>query len=361
MNLDYTHPLKYGKLESGSKLRVRDIPTNMQFFPSAQSPLDLNAGGKATYKEIIPAVYSNYSFESKKWEGEAGLRLEYVKLNYEVDPNHNTYKSNGYDYFQPFPNLRLGYKINEKNKLVVFYSRRVDRPNEVDIRIFPKYDDAEIIKVGNPALRPQFTNSLEASWKHRIKKGYWYNSVYCRFAQGTITRISTTVDTTNLIYAIFQNAGKSNITGLESIISQDLSSFISYNLGLNMYYNQIDAFTVQNLYPVAHIFNATKQTAFSGNVKLNSSFHFKKKLDAQITLIYLAPDIIPQGKTNARFTLNIGVKKGIQKGKGELFLNATDLLNTLVIKQNIRGNNFNYVGSNYNETQVIRLGYSYKF
>jgi hypothetical protein len=55
------------------------------------------------------------------------------------------------------------------------------------------------------------------------------------------------------------------------------------------------------------------------------------------------------------------VKKGIQKGKGELFLNATDLLNTLVIKQNIRGNNFNYVGSNYNETQVIRLGYSYKF
>ena len=56
INLDYTLPLKYGKLESGSKLRVRDIPTNMQFFPSAQSPLDINAGGKATYKEIIPAV-----------------------------------------------------------------------------------------------------------------------------------------------------------------------------------------------------------------------------------------------------------------------------------------------------------------
>jgi hypothetical protein len=50
----------------------------------------------------------------------------------------------------------LAYKINDANKISVFYNRRVDRPNEVDIRI-SKYDDAEIIKVGNPALRPQFT------------------------------------------------------------------------------------------------------------------------------------------------------------------------------------------------------------
>jgi hypothetical protein len=52
------------------------------------------------------------------------------------------------------------YKINDNNKLSPLQPR-VDRPNEVDIRIFPKYDDAEIIKVGNPALRPQFTNSVE--------------------------------------------------------------------------------------------------------------------------------------------------------------------------------------------------------
>jgi len=50
-------------------------------------------------------------------------------------------------------------------KFPFFSNRRVDRPNEVDIRIFPKYDDAEIIKVGNPALRPQFTNSIELGYK----------------------------------------------------------------------------------------------------------------------------------------------------------------------------------------------------
>lgn len=360
-NLDYIQPLKYGKLETGLKMRVRTIPTNMQFFPSANSPLDTNAGGQATYNELIPALYGNYSFDSEKWEGEAGLRVEYVKLQYDVNPNHNTYKSDGYDYFQPFPNLRLGYKINDKNKLVAFYNRRVDRPNEVDIRIFPKYDDAEIIKVGNPSLAPQFTNSFELSLKHRINKGFWFTSAYSKFANGTITRISTTVDTTNLIYAIFQNAGKSNSTGIESVLSQDISDFFTYNLGLNVYYNQIDAFTVNNLYPIAHTFSTEKQTAISGNLKLSTSFHFKKDFDAQLTAIYLAPDIIPQGRIASRFSLNIGLKKSIQKGKGEIFFNASDLLNTMVIKKTIDGNNFSYTSSNYYETQVFRIGYSYKF
>lgn len=361
LNLDYIRPLKYGKLESGVKVRARIIPTNMQFFPSAMSPFDSTAGGKATYNELIPAIYSNYSFDSKKWEGEVGLRLEYVNVYYEVNPNHPTYRSDGYDYFQPFPNLRLGYKLNEKNKLVGFFNRRVDRPNEVDIRIFPKYDDAEIIKVGNPSLGPQFTNNVELSFRHTIKDGYWYTSLYSRFSQGTITRISTTVDTTNLIYAIFQNAGRSNVSGIESVFSQKISDFISYNLGVNVYYNQIDSFTVENLYPEPHLFSAAKQEIISGNIKLNTSMHFKKDLDLQLTAIYLAPDIIPQGQIAQRFTLNLGIKKGIQKGKGSLFFNASDLLNTMVIKQTIIGNNFTYVTSNFYETQVFRVGYNYKF
>ena len=171
-NLDYIKPLKYGRIETGIKLRARNIPTNMQFIPGINSILDTNAGGWATYDELIPAIYGNYVYENKKWEAELGLRGEYVKIQYEVNPNHNTYKSDGYNYTQPFPNARLAYKINSRNKVSLFYNRRVDRPNEVDIRIFPKYDDAEIIKVGNPTLRPQFTNSFELGYKTSWDKGY---------------------------------------------------------------------------------------------------------------------------------------------------------------------------------------------
>ena len=360
-NFDYIKPLKYGRIETGLKLRNRNIPTNMQFIPGVNSVLDVNAGGWATYKELIPAAFGNYIFENKIWEAELGLRVEYVKIQYDVNPNHIVYKSDGYNYTQPFPNLRLAYKLNDNNKLSIFYNRRVDRPNEVDIRIFPKYDDAEIIKVGNPALRPQFTNSIELGYKTYWKKGSLYNALYHRFADGTITRISSTVTGSQLIYATFQNVKKSYNTGVEMVLSQTMSQLYSFNVNLNAYRNQIDAFMVENKYPVTHTFSANKQEIFSGNVKLNNTFHFAKSIDAQLTAIYLAPDIIPQGKIKSRFSLDLGLKKAIQKGKGELFFNTTDLLNTMIIKKEIIGQGFNYISNDYYETQVIRLGYSYKF
>lgn len=358
---DYVQPLKIGQLQSGAKLRYREIPTNMQFFPSSQSPLDTNAGGKATYAEVIPALYSTYLFENKKWEGELGLRVEYVNLNYLVDPTHNTYKSDGYQYFQPFPNVRLGYKFNENNRLAFFLNRRVDRPNEVDIRVFPKYDDAEIIKVGNPSLKPQYTQSAEVGYKFRWKKGYWYTSVYDQWANGTITRISTIVDSSQLIYSIFQNAGKSNKYGFEMVFSHDPSDWFSYNVSVNLYHNTVDAFSVNNLYPIPHSFSAPKQTLQSGNVKMNTFFHLPKKWDLQVTGYYIAPDLLPQGKVGSSLAVNFGVKKAVQKGKGQLFINATDIFNTLNTFKNIYGNGFQYLSREYAETQTIRLGYSYQF
>jgi hypothetical protein len=79
----------------------------------------------------------------------------------------------------------------------------------------------------------------------------------------------------------------------------------------------------------------------------------------QLSAVYLAPDLIPQGKIGARFSLDAGLKKTL--AKGEIFLNATDLLNTMVIKREIQGLGFNYISQDYYETQVVRVGYSRKF
>jgi hypothetical protein len=148
---------------------------------------------------------------------------------------------------------------------------------------------------------------------------------------------------------------------LEFVFNLEAAKWYTLNLNANYYYNQIDAFEVENLYPVPTFFKIGRQSMNSGNVKLNSNFHFKKGFDVQFTAIYLAPDIIPQGKVSQRFTMNLGIKKMIQKGKGELFVNATDLGNTLVVKKEIQGNGFKYSSIDYFETQVIRFGYTYKF
>jgi outer membrane receptor protein involved in Fe transport len=361
LTIDYTRPLRYGKLEAGIKYRWRNIPTDMKFYPGLNSPLDVNAGGWAVYKEDIPAVYGTYIFENNRVEAEAGVRMEYVHVRYDVDPKHNTYKSDGYRYTQPFPNVRFAYKFNNRNKLSVFYNRRVDRPAELDIRVFPKYDDAEIIKVGNPALKPQFTNSIELGYKTSFSGGYVYTALYHRMATGTITRIGTVVPGSTIIYNGMQNAGKSYNTGLELVYAKDFSKVVSFNLNMNGYRNQINGFTVENKYPVPSMYTAGTEVVYSGNIKTNFLFHLKKQVDIQCTAVYLAPDLIPQGRIRQRFSLDLGIKKQVQQGKGELFVNATDLLNTMVIKRTITGNGFGYVSADYYETQVVRLGYSYKF
>jgi outer membrane receptor protein involved in Fe transport len=361
LTADYVHPLRHGRMEAGAKLRVREIPTDMRFFPGLNSPLDVSAGGYANYSEIIPVLYGNYVFESERFEAEAGLRMEYVDIYYKVDPNHNTYKSDGYAYTQPFPNLRLAYKIDPNNTLSLFYTRRVDRPNEVDIRIFPKYDDAEIIKVGNPGLRPQFTNSVEAGYKTSSENGYLYAALYHKQMQATISRVGSIQPGSMLIYNIFQNAGNSQTTGVEIIAARNLGSWATLNLNVNGYYNIIDAFSVVNQYPEENVFSAEEEEIYSGSIKLNGLFHFRGQTDIQLSTVYLAPDIIPQGKTYARFSIDIGAKKTIQNGNAEVFINASDVANTMRVKKQVTGDGFRYISNDFYETQVVRVGYTYKF
>ena len=198
-------------------------------------------------------------------------------------------------------------------------------------------------------------------YKNLWESGFLFAAAYYQQSDGTITRIAITVEGSNLIYNISQNAGKSSNRGMEIVFDQDISKVVSINLNVNAYQNQIEAFSVLNKYPIESIFSADKQKILSGNAKLNGVFHFGSKFDAQVSAIYLAKDIIPQGTIDPRFSLDFGIKKSIQSEKGEIFINVTDLFNTMVIRKEIVGENFTYTSSDYYETQVVRAGYSYKF
>lgn len=164
-----------------------------------------------------------------------------------------------------------------------------------------------------------------------------------------------------LINSIAQNAGKAHNTGIEIVFDQRLSKLYSFNVNFNGYRNTIDAFSIENVYPVNVPFYADKESNYSGNLKLSNLFRFPRKTELQLTATYLAPDIVPQGKTGSRFAVDLGAKKSIQNAKGEVFVNVSDLFNTMRIKKDSKGSGFRIVSTDYYETQVIRAGYSYKF
>ncbi|MCC5929891.1 MAG: TonB-dependent receptor [Cyclobacteriaceae bacterium] len=360
-NIDFVKPLRSGRIELGTKQRSRVFPNFITFNPGFNSILDPNLAGSAEYREWLSAFYGNYVLERKNWELEAGLRLEYVDVDYLVDPNHAVYESAGFDYFEPFPSLRASYYISDKSNLTFFYNRRVDRPEEKDLRAFPTYADPEILSMGNPTLIPQFTQSVEAGYKLTMDKSYFYSAIFHRSSRNILTRIITEFPGTNRLVSVDQNGGNGWNTGLELVWSGKINDFISVNINSTLYQNRIAAFSIINAYPGMVRFDRTEEKNFTGNVKLNGLLKFGKYTELQLTAIYLAPDIVPQGRILARYHVDAGLTRKIQNGNGELFVNASDLFNTLVISYQLEGNDFALNSDDFFETQVFRLGYNYRF
>jgi outer membrane receptor protein involved in Fe transport len=361
LNIDYTKPLKSGRIEFGTKQRARIFPNDITFIPGINSILDLGLAGTAEYREWLSAAYGNYIYERPKFELEAGLRVEYAKIDYLVDPNHAVYNSDGFDYFEPFPSVRATWFVSDLSNFSFFYNRRVDRPEESALRVFPTYANPEILSIGNPMLEPQFTNSVELGYKKSWDSGYIFGSVYYRATNNLLTRIITEVPLTNRLTSISQNAGLGINTGLEMVFSQKLAKNLTFNLNANGYQNIIDAFEIVNAYPSNINFSREREEIFSGNVKTNFVWNLPKQMNFQFTATYLAPDLLPQGKILSRYYADLGVTKKIQNGKGELLLNASDIFNTLVVRQEIQGTDFQLISDDYYETQVFRLGYNYRF
>ncbi len=359
--MDYTKPLRSGRLELGTKQRSRVFPNDIMFDPGFNSILDPGLAGTAEYREWLSAGYANMVFERDRLQLEGGLRLEYVEVDYLVDPTHRVYESDGFSYLDLFPSLRATRLLPGDVRLSAHYNRRVDRPEESALRVFPTYANPEILVLGNPGLEPQFTQSMELGIRKAWADGYISSVGYHRITDNLMTRIITQVPGTELLTSVSQNADKGWNTGFETVLSQRFGDSFNLNASANLYQNRIGDFTIVNAYPSNVTFSRGEESNYTGNVKLNGLFRLASGFDLQVTGTYLAADIIPQGKILPRYSMDIGMNWKVQGGQGELFLNASDLFSTLVTEQELEGTGFVLRSKDYYETQVVRIGYQYRF
>ena len=221
----------------------------------------------ATRREPGHALSSSLQF-TRGWEDEAYFLNEVSSVRVGTDMTHldaeeNDYyeQSDAYDYFKAYPNVRLTYHFDGRNSLAAYYNNRVDRPGEAELRIFPKYDDPEILKVGNPYLRPQFTETFGLSFEHLWNSGSVIASAYLRDIDDPFVRVfaidptSTDYDIVNRIY---QNVGTGDQTGVELIVSQDVGDRWELTGSINWYDNTIDADQVTLLFPIQRPFDVQR-------------------------------------------------------------------------------------------------------
>jgi len=364
ISTDYVRPLKSGRVELGAKLRIRRLPVEYTITPGNNSIIYPDLGTFSDWGENLYAGYINYLLEREKYDVEAGLRAEQTNVFYNLDPVNAYYPENDkYNYFELFPSVRLTYKLNDNNKLSAFYNRRVDRPGEPELRVFPKYDDPELLKVGNPYLRPQFTDAFEIAHKYSWETGSLFSSIYYRMIQDQYMRIFAIDDSNpdyDIVNKIYQNTGRATNTGVELLLSQDINTDWKISGSLNWYSNAINAYQGTLLFPFERPFTINASTANAYDIKVNTEYSLPKDFTVQLTGIYFSKRNIPQGEQLARSSVDFGIKKSLWDKKAELTLSASDIFNRFGIRQEVTNEGFTALYENYYETQIFRLGFKYK-
>jgi outer membrane cobalamin receptor len=365
LQFDYVRPTRSGRFETGAKLQRRWIPVDYNVERGVDTVIYPGLGDWSEWGEDIYAGYVNYVHEKPKYAVEAGLRVEQTDVYYDLPPENVYYaQSDRYDYFEPFPNVRLTYNLNESNRIAVHYTNRVDRPGEPELRIFPKYDDPELLKVGNPYLRPQFTESHEISYERLWAKGSAIASLYRRNIDDPFTRVFAIDDSNpdyDIVNRIYQNVGSGAHNGVELLFTQDVGQRWQLSGSANWYENVIDAAETTLLFPVQRPFSVPRTEDDTWDMKLNSLLRLPNGIEAQLSFIYYAAKTIAQGREAARSSVDLGFKKPVLENRAELVVSISDLFNEFGVRHEIAGNGFDAVYENFYESQVLSVGLSYEF
>ena len=365
VSLDYTRPMRAGRLELGTKIQRRWIPVTYTVDRGVQTVIYQGLGDYSDWDEDIYAGYANFVYVKPSYSLESGLRLEHTKVSYTIPADNIYYAgSDAYDYFEVFPNAKLTYRLSARNRLIAAYNRRVDRPGEPELRIFPKYDDPELLKVGNPYLRPQFTHALELGVSRSWTGGSASTALYHRDITDAFSRIFAIDDSNpnyDIVNRLYQNAGNSRQTGVQLLLEHQATTPWRVSGSVNVFRNNIDAFSTTLLFPTVRPFALAASHEGTWDLTLNNRFQLPRKSELQANYIYYAKRNVPQGRDRARSSFDISAKWPLMNERAELVFTFTDIFNDFAIQREVDGQGFTALYENYLETQVATLALRLRF
>ena len=121
--------------------------------------LPTNLTNNFNFDERVHAGYGVLSQTVGKFDLQAGLRAEFANRDFQL-ANAQSYP---YKYHSLFPSGVIMYKPGEQSQVKVSYSRRIRRPGTQELNPFPVFFDQQNVFLGNPSLKPEYTDAYEFS------------------------------------------------------------------------------------------------------------------------------------------------------------------------------------------------------
>ncbi len=352
INLDYANPIsKNAKWEIGleSRLRRTDNTKNTtQFQYDNTFNLIPVPNTFYQYNRNINSMYATYSHKFKKLSVQIGARLE----NYDVTAILDQIKIFYDNYITLYPSAFFTFNPSEKNQFQFSYSRRVDRPGLNQVNPIREWSTPQITSVGNPELRPQFTNSFEVNYTKTLKNGSITFGTFYRRIHDNINR-ALLIDPldVNKIILTYINSDNTNAYGFEASNNYRITKWWRINSSFDLYSQKENGIVGGNQVSV---------TNTTWNFRANNDFKATKNLRFQWFGLYRGANKNLQFNVNPMWKMDLGTRLSIIKGKGSLSLRFNDIFNSMHFGFDST-RPYPQNGKFYWESQSIYAGFTYRF
>ncbi|HJV76954.1 MAG TPA: TonB-dependent receptor [Paludibacter sp.] len=365
--VDYTNKLtENSKLEAGWQSNVSNRLSTSTGINNVGNITIPSYYDNFDYNEQIHAGYLTYGNRIDKFSYQLGLRAEYMEKK-----STNTTKAitnTGIDtaqvipsktLFHLFPSVYLSYNLPNNAELQLNYTNRVNRPRGQQINPYRNFSDSTNITYGNPDLAPQYSSSMELNFVKSWNAQSLSASAYYHSTDNVIENVRFLHN--GVMESTFMNIAKSQNTGLELIAKNRLFRILNLTSSLNLYYSKLDSAIYKNPYNNSIQTTIPGQSDFSWSANVLANFMLTKTFSGQITAEYESSQLIAQGKENAKYTVDLGVRKTFLDRKLSLSMNVRDLLNSDKNKSTTSGSGFYQNSSSYFHGRMFGVTLSYNF
>ena len=369
INVDYTNPVsKEGKLELGIEYRTNKT-ANKNITDQDERDYD-NTGAftgispyensSFDYKRDIYSGYVNYGHKFNKVTMQLGVRLEQLNVNADFARTKNNQNETVTDnQFNAYPSVFFTYNPSDKNQFQLSYSRRVDRPSIGQVNPIREWSTPLITSVGEPNLRPQFTNSYELNYTRKIKGGSVTFGTFYRSITDNISRLTykDPLDNTNSRQILsFTNFPSNDSYGVEFSANYRITKWWRANASMDFYAQTNKGYL--NYKEPNQIITEIKNDVFNG--RLSNSFTATKNLRFQLFAMYRGPQDGAQFNRKAMWMINTGASLKVLKGKGNITFRVNDIFKGMKFAFDstnpyVQSGQFNW------ESRTAYLGFNYRF
>ena len=387
LQTDYVNPLSSKtKLETGLRaaIRGRENSSSNYIFDNSANAYKLVPSASSNYKSTdnVYAAYASVTSAIGNFGYKVGLRAESSAYTGELTGTKQTF-SNHYP-ISLFPSVFLSQKLGGSQEIQASFTRRINRPNFFQLIPFADYSDELNITEGNPALKPEFTNSLEATYsKNFTKNNTVMASLYYKKTTDLITSYlepgTNPFTGQSAIISTYVNANSSQTHGAELTSQNYITKWWDMTANLNLYNGRI---------------NATDQAVVSGGMwswfgKWNNNFKLPANFTVQLSGTYQSKTQLlassaqsgqggmqggggggsfgvaqsaSQGYIAPFYGIDIALRKSFLKNNAaSVILSASDIFRTKTVTQYSQSPYFIQDYSRLRDPQMVRLTLTYRF